>query len=206
MTRKNIIIFISGEGTNMLSLIHAAQKPSYPAKVVGVFCDNPNASGLRKAQKERIPTYLFPYKDCHSKEEHEKKILTQLSSIKPDFICLAGYMRLLSKRFIEPYTGRILNIHPSLLPLFPGLHTHHRVLQSGIKITGCTVHIVTASMDNGPIIAQAAVPISSNETKESLSQKVLSTEHLLYPLAVEYVILGKRAQVEKNHHYIMSIG
>ncbi|ADR51764.1 phosphoribosylglycinamide formyltransferase [Candidatus Liberibacter solanacearum CLso-ZC1] len=205
MTCKNVVIFISGEGTNMLSLIHATKKTYYPAQIVGVFSDNPNARGLIKAQKEKIPTYLIPYKDYSSRAEHEEKILSQLSSIKPDLICLAGYMRLLSKNFVQSYKDRILNIHPSLLPLFPGIHTHRRVLQSGLKITGCTVHIVTENLDAGPIIAQASVPVFLNDTEESLSQKVLSIEHLLYPLALEYIILGKTSKL-KDGNYTIGIG
>ncbi|MBL0848864.1 MAG: phosphoribosylglycinamide formyltransferase [Candidatus Liberibacter ctenarytainae] len=205
MSCKHIVIMISGEGTNMLSLIHATKRTNYPAKVIGVISDNPNAQGLNKAQKENISTYLIPYKDYLSKEEHENAILTQLISLKPDLICLAGYMRLLSKNFIKSYKDKILNIHPSLLPLFPGLHTHRRALQAGIKITGCTVHTVTEEMDEGPIIAQSAIPIAPDETEKSLSQRVLSLEHLLYPLALEYVILGKISRAE-NIHYITGIG
>ncbi|KAE9510812.1 phosphoribosylglycinamide formyltransferase [Candidatus Liberibacter asiaticus] len=205
MIRKNIVIFISGEGTNMLSLIQATKKNDYPAEIVGVFSDNSNAQGLVKARKEKVPTFPIPYKDYISRREHEKAILMQLSSIHPDLICLAGYMRLLSRDFVESYKNKILNIHPSLLPLFPGLHTHRRVLQSGIKITGCTVHMVTANMDEGPIIAQAAVPVSSQDTESSLSQKVLSAEHLLYPLALKYTILGKTSN-SNDHHHLIGIG
>ncbi|AKK20335.1 phosphoribosylglycinamide formyltransferase [Candidatus Liberibacter africanus] len=204
MIRKNIVIFISGEGTNMLSLIQETKKNDYPAKIIGVFSDNPHAQGLVKARQEKIQTYSIPYKDCISRQEHEKKILTHLSSIQPDFICLAGYMRLLSKNFVESYKDKIINIHPSLLPLFPGLHTHRRILQSGIKITGCTVHMVTQNMDEGPIIAQAAVPVSSNDTEESLSQKVLSVEHILYPLAIKSMITGEKYTF--NNHHIIGIG
>ncbi|MEG8099181.1 phosphoribosylglycinamide formyltransferase [Candidatus Liberibacter brunswickensis] len=206
MIRKNIVIFISGEGTNMLSIIKAAKKSNYPAKIIGVVSDNPRANGLVKAQKEKIPTYSIPYEDYLSKTEHEKIILSHLSSIKPDLICLAGYMRLLSENFVESYKNQIINIHPSLLPLFPGLHTHRRVLKKGLKITGCTVHIVTKKMDEGLIIAQAAVPILSNDTEESLSQKVLSAEHILYPLAIEYMITGKKFKYNNHNYQIIGIG
>ncbi|MBY7649494.1 MAG: phosphoribosylglycinamide formyltransferase [Candidatus Liberibacter europaeus] len=202
MNCKNIIVFISGEGTNMLSLIQATKKVGYPAKIIGVISDNPNARGISKAQKENIPTYLIPHNNCSSKEEHGGKIITQLATLKPDLICLAGYMRILSKEFIRLYKDKIINIHPSLLPLFPGLNTHRRALQCGVKITGCTVHMVTEKIDDGPIIAQAAVPVLPNETEESLSQKVLSVEHLLYPLALEKIILGKVPKNESIHHII----
>lgn len=202
MICKNIVVFISGNGTNMLSLIRATKKSGYPAKVIGVISDNPNARGLLKANEENIPIYTIPYKNYPSTKEHEKEIITQLYSIKPDMICLAGYMRILSKEFIETYKNKILNIHPSLLPLFPGLHTHRRALQSGVKITGCTVHIVTENTDEGPIIAQAAIPVLSNETEESLSKKVLSVEHILYPLALKKVILGNVSEINEIYHII----
>ncbi|AHA28319.1 phosphoribosylglycinamide formyltransferase [Candidatus Liberibacter americanus] len=202
MIYKNIVVFISGNGTNMLSIIHATKKTGYPAKVIGVISDNPNAKGIIKAKEENIPIYTIPYNNYKSTKEHEKAIITQISSIKPDLICLAGYIRILSKEFIENYKNKILNIHPSLLPLFPGLHTHRRALKSGVKITGCTVHIVTENIDEGPIVAQAAIPILSDETEESLSKRLLSVENILYPLALEKIILGKIEKVEDRFHII----
>lgn len=182
--RKRVVIFISGGGSNMETLIRAAQVPDYPAEVVAVISDKAEAGGLAKAQASGIKTHVFVRKDYASKEAHEDAILAQLAAIAPDIVCLAGYMRLLSGRFIAPYEGRILNIHPSLLPLFPGLHTHQRALDAGMKLAGCTVHLVTEGMDEGPIVAQAAVAITEGDTAETLAARVLTAEHQLYPQAL----------------------
>lgn len=184
MSRKRVAIFISGGGSNMETLLRAATAPDYPAEIVAVFSDKPEAGGLAKAQAAGIPTYVFARKDYASKDEHEDAILAALAEIAPDIICLAGYMRLLSGRFIAPYAGRILNIHPSLLPLFPGLHTHQRALDAGMKLAGCTVHLVTEGMDEGPILAQAAVAIHNGDNAVSVAARVLTAEHQLYPLAL----------------------
>ncbi|MBQ0709799.1 MULTISPECIES: phosphoribosylglycinamide formyltransferase [unclassified Ochrobactrum] len=184
MSRKRVVIFISGGGSNMEALIRAAEAPGFPAEVVAVFSDKAEAGGLAKAQAAGIATQVFKRKDYTSKDEHEDAILEALAALQPDIICLAGYMRLLSGRFIAPYEGRILNIHPSLLPLFPGLHTHQRVLDAGMKIAGCTVHLVTEGMDEGPILAQAAVPVLAGDNAEVLAARVLKAEHRLYALAL----------------------
>lgn len=149
MSRKRVVIFISGGGSNMEALIRAAETADFPAEIVAVFSDKAEAGGLAKAQGAGIATQVFKRKDYASKDAHEDAILEALAALKPDIICLAGYMRLLSGRFIAPYEGRILNIHPSLLPLFPGLHTHQRALDAGMKVAGCTVHLVTEGMDEG---------------------------------------------------------
>ncbi len=180
MSRKRVVVFISGGGSNMEALIRAAAAPDYPAEIVAVFSDKADAGGLAKAQAAGVPTQAFPRKGFVSKEAHEEAILAALSALSPDIICLAGYMRLLSGRFIAPYAGRILNIHPSLLPLFPGLHTHERALEAGMKIAGCTVHLVTEGMDEGPILGQAAVPVLAGDTPETLAARVLTAEHRLY--------------------------
>jgi len=184
MSRKRVVIFISGGGSNMEALIRAAQAADFPAEVVAVFSDREEAGGLAKAKAAGIATQVFKRKDFASKDAHEDAILDALAALKPDIICLAGYMRLLSGRFIAPYEGRILNIHPSLLPLFPGLHTHQRALDTGMKVAGCTVHLVTEGMDEGPILAQAAVPVFTGDNAESLAARVLKAEHQLYALAL----------------------
>lgn len=184
MSRKRVVIFISGGGSNMEALIRAAQAPDYPAEIVAVFSDKAEAGGLAKAESAGIPTQVFKRKDFASKDEHESAILAALAALAPDIICLAGYMRLLSGRFIAPYAGRIINIHPALLPLFPGLHTHQRAIDAGVKLAGCTVHLVTEGMDEGPILAQAAVPVIEGDSAESLAARVLKAEHRLYPLAL----------------------
>ena len=184
MSRKRVVIFISGGGSNMEALIRAAQAADFPAEVVAVFSDKEEAGGLAKAKAAGIATQVFKRKDFTSKDAHEDAILDALAALKPDIICLAGYMRLLSGRFIAPYEGRILNIHPSLLPLFPGLHTHQRALDAGMKVAGCTVHLVTEGMDEGPILAQAAVPVHAGDDAEALAARVLKAEHQLYALAL----------------------
>lgn len=194
MSRKRVAIFISGGGSNMETLIRAAAAPDYPAEIVAVFSDKADAGGLVKAQAAGIPTYVFARKDYGTKAAHEDAILEKLAEIAPDIICLAGYMRLLSARFIAPYAGRILNIHPSLLPLFAGLHTHQRALDAGMKLAGCTVHLVTEGMDEGPIVAQAAVAIHHDDTADSLAARVLTAEHQLYPLALLRFASGKNPE------------
>ena len=185
MSRKRVVIFISGGGSNMEALIRAAQAPDFPAEIISVFSDKPNAGGLAKAQAAGIATQVFYRKDYASKEAHEGAILEALAALNPDILCLAGYMRLLSAKFIAPYEGRILNIHPSLLPLFAGLHTHQRALDAGMKLAGCTVHLVTEGMDEGPILAQAAVPIIDGDTESTLAARVLKAEHKVYALALK---------------------
>lgn len=165
----------------MDTLINAAKNADYPAEIVAVFSDKAAAGGLSKAQNSGIATFVFERKNFETKQLHEQAILDQLAIIAPDIICLAGYMRLLSAEFIRPYQGRILNIHPSLLPLFPGLNTHQRAIDAGMKLAGCTVHLVTEGMDEGPILAQAAVPLLSQDDSNSLAKRVLAAEHQLYP-------------------------
>ncbi len=185
--RKRIVVFISGGGSNMLTLAKACEAPDWPAAIACVISDKASAGGLAKAEALGIPTKVFERKDYADKAAHEAAILAALDELEPDLICLAGYMRLLSGEFIRRHEGRILNIHPSLLPLFPGLHTHQRAIDAGMKIAGCTVHFVTEGMDEGPIVAQAAVPVMASDTAETLAARVLSIEHQLYPLALKLV-------------------
>lgn len=188
--RKRVVAFISGGGSNMLALAKACETPDYPAEIVGVFSDKPDAGGLAKAKALGIPTRVFERKAYGSKAEHEAAILDALAEIGPDLICLAGYMRLLSGDFIRAHEGKILNIHPSLLPLFPGLHTHQRALDAGMKVAGCTVHFVTEGMDEGPVIAQSVVPILIDDSVETLAARVLTVEHQTYAAALKLVASG----------------
>lgn len=189
--RKRVVAFISGGGSNMLALAEAAQAPDFPAEIVAVFSDKAEAGGLAKAEALGIPARAFLRKDFASKEAHEAAILEALDTLSPDLICLAGYMRLLSATFINRYEGRILNIHPSLLPLFTGLNTHQRAIDAGMRIAGCTVHFVTEGMDEGPVVVQAAVPVVPGDTSETLAARVLTIEHRSYPLALRLVAEGK---------------
>lgn len=189
--RKRVVVFISGSGSNMVSLAKACQAADFPAEIGFVISDKASAGGLEKARDMGIPTLVFERRTYASKVEHEAAILAALGEIAPDIICLAGYMRLISGDFIAPYEGRIINIHPSLLPLFPGLHTHQRAIDSGMKISGCTVHFVTEGMDEGPTIAQGAVPVLSDDTAETLAARILTVEHQLYPLTLKLLAEGK---------------
>lgn len=194
--RSKVVVFISGSGSNMVALAEACQSPDFPAEIVCVISDKPTAGGLAKAQGFGIPTLVFERRNYASKAEHEAAILAALGEIAPDIICLAGYMRLISGDFIAPYEGRIINIHPSLLPLFPGLHTHQRAIDSGMKITGCTVHFVTEGMDEGPVIGQAAVPVTADDTADTLAARVLTVEHQLYPLSLKLLAEDKVRMVD----------
>ncbi|WP_336276890.1 phosphoribosylglycinamide formyltransferase [Bartonella sp. CB178] len=186
--KKRIVVFISGNGSNMVALAEASKEKGYPAKIVAVVCDNPHANGIERARNNNFPVHIVNRKSYLTREEHEKSILEVLARYQPDIICFAGYMRLVSPHFIKPYEGRILNIHPSLLPSFKGLNVHEKVLQAGVKITGCTVHLVVEDMDAGKILAQAAVPVLPNDTVSSLAQRVLKAEHKLYPKTLKAFI------------------
>jgi len=189
--KKRVAVFISGGGSNMLALAEACAAPDFPAEIVAVFSDKPAAGGIAKAEARGIKTFVFERKEFAGKPEHEAAILAALDEVRPDILCLAGYMRLFSAEFISRYEGRILNIHPALLPLFPGLHTHERAIEAGVKIAGCTVHFVTEGMDEGPILAQGAVPVLADDTPEALAGRVLTVEHKLYPMALRLLAEGK---------------
>lgn len=182
--RKRGAILISGGGSNMVALLEAARDPSFPVEFVAVVSDKASAGGLAKAEALGVKAIAFERRTYGSKAEHEQAILDHLAAKGVEFLCLAGYMRLVSEQFIRPFAGRIINIHPSLLPLFPGLHTHQRAIDAGMKVSGCTVHHVTEGMDEGPVIAQAVVPVLSTDTADLLAARVLKAEHRLYRAAV----------------------
>lgn len=190
-TRKRVVVFISGGGSNMLALAKAAEADDFPAKIVAVISDKANAGGLAKAEALGIRTLSFVRKDFASKDAHEAAILDALDALSPDIICLAGYMRLLSGAFISRHEGRIINIHPSLLPLFPGLDTHRRAIEAGHDKAGCTVHFVTEGMDEGPVILQAQVPVLAGDTPETLAARVLTVEHRTYSQALRLLAEGQ---------------
>jgi phosphoribosylglycinamide formyltransferase-1 len=189
--RKRVVVFISSGGSNMVALAGACADADYPAEIVGVISDRSNAGGLEKAASLGIPTAAFERRDYADKASHEAAILDHVGTLQPDLLCLAGYMRLLSGAFISRYEGRILNIHPSLLPDFPGLHTHQRALDAGRAEAGCTVHFVTEGMDEGPVILQTRVPIHAGDTAETLAARVLTVEHKTYAEALRLVADGR---------------
>lgn len=200
--KKRVVVFISGNGSNMVALAEASKQKDYPAKIIAVICDNPDAIGIEKAHNRNLPIHIVDRKNYPTKEAHEESILAVLAKYQPDLICFAGYMRLISPHFVKLYEERILNIHPSLLPSFKGLNTHERVLQAGVKITGCTIHLVTEEMDAGRILAQAAVPVYSNDTVDSLAQRVLKAEHKLYPEALKTFIEGNEKMTDDQQQLL----
>lgn len=187
MARQRTAILISGRGTNMAALIAAARNPSYPAEIALVISNIPSAKGLEIAEAAGIKTLIVSHKEYSNKSMFEEKILQALNEARIELICLAGFMRVLSASFISHFEGRILNIHPSLLPAYRGLDTHKRALADGVKDHGCTVHFVVPELDAGPIIAQAIVPVLDGDTEETLSARVLIAENRLYPEALAKV-------------------
>ncbi len=191
-----LAIMISGRGSNMAALIKACKNGNLAADVVKVIADKANAPGLKTARELDIEAVAIERQKYGSKFLHEQKILCELNAVSPDFICLAGYMRILSPDFVRQYENKILNIHPSLLPKYTGLNTHERVLAAGDSIHGATVHFVTDGLDEGPVVAQSQVSVSPDDDVRSLEEKVLNIEHALYIEAVRK-ILNDRAQSEK---------
>lgn len=189
--RKRVAVLISGRGSNMAALIAAAKDPAYPAKICGVVSDNAEAAGLAVATANGIPCKVVARRDFADKQAHDSAIAAALAGFKADIVALAGYMRLLTAPFVRRWQGRMINIHPALLPSFKGLDTHRRALEAGCRIHGCTVHFVTPEMDDGPIIAQAAVPVLADDTEDSLASRVLKLEHRLYPMALALLCEGK---------------
>jgi phosphoribosylglycinamide formyltransferase-1 len=181
---KNVVILISGRGSNMQSLVHAG----IPAKIAAVVSNRPEAPGLGIAAQAGVPTAVVDDRDFASRSEFDAALARVIDRYSPAIVALAGFMRILSGDFVRRYEGRLLNIHPSLLPSFPGLHTHRRALEEGVKVHGCTVHFVTAELDRGPIIVQAAVPVHADDTEERLAARVLRQEHHIYPLAVRWCV------------------
>ncbi|MCG7394510.1 phosphoribosylglycinamide formyltransferase [Microvirga sp. ACRRW] len=189
MTRR-VAVLISGRGSNMVSLIEAAAAPGFPAEIALVLSNRPDAGGLERAKAAGIATAIIDHKEHPTREDFEQAMDAVLEQHNIEFICLAGFMRVLTDWFVERWAGRMINIHPSLLPLFRGVHTHRRVLEEGVLIHGCTVHFVVPELDAGPIIAQAAVPVIPNDTEESLAARILVQEHLLYPQALRMISDG----------------
>lgn len=188
--KKRVAILISGRGSNMAALIDAAAAPDFPAEIVGVISNRADARGLAIAAAKGIATTVIASKGV-SREENDKALDKALAGMKAEIVCLAGYLRLLTDGFVARWSGRMINIHPALLPLFKGLDTHQRALDAGMRVHGCTVHFVTSEMDDGPIIAQAAVPVLISDDADSLGARVLAAEHRLYPLGLALVAEGK---------------
>jgi phosphoribosylglycinamide formyltransferase 1 len=184
MKRKRVGVLISGRGSNMAALVEAARDPAYPAEIVCVVSNRRDAPGLKFAQDQNIPTHVIDHKNFASRESFDAALNDYLQSQKLDLIACAGFMRVMTSALLEPWAGKMINIHPSLLPLYKGTNTHERALADGAKVHGCSVHYVTEELDGGPVIAQAEVPVLPGDTPETLSARVLAEEHKLYPKAL----------------------
>lgn len=189
--KGRIAILISGRGTNMENIIKASLNNIIPAKVVLVISDNEEAKGIKIAQSYNVKTKVILRKNFPSKYDFEEEIIKNIKEEKADLICLAGFMRILSEKFVKEFEGKIMNIHPALLPSFPGLHAQKQALDYGVKITGATVHFVDEKVDHGPIIIQAAVPVLDDDTEESLSDRILKEEHKIYLQAIKLYFEGR---------------
>ncbi len=188
---KRIVILISGRGSNMEAIVRACAEQRWPAAVVAVIANRGDAGGLAHAREHGIATAVVDHKAHGSREAFDDALAATVDGFEPDLVVLAGFMRILGATFVQRYEGRFLNIHPSLLPAFPGLHTHRRALQTGCKVVGATVHFVTAELDHGPIVMQAAVPVLPGDDEHTLSARVLASEHVIYPLSVRWFVEGK---------------
>ncbi|HCE11116.1 MAG TPA: phosphoribosylglycinamide formyltransferase [Oxalobacteraceae bacterium] len=188
---RNIVMLISGRGSNMQAIVRTAQAEQWPARIAAVISNRADAEGLAFASAQGIPTAVVANKDYPSRADFDAALQIAIDRFAPDLVVLAGFMRILTAPFVAHYAGRILNIHPSLLPSFPGLGTHRQALTAGVRIHGATVHFVTADLDHGPIVTQAAVPVLADDTEQTLAARVLREEHVIYPRAVRWFIEDK---------------
>ncbi len=179
---KTIVILISGRGSNMQAIVEA----DLPVRIAAVISNQADAGGLSYARSKGIATRVVDHRSHASREAFDAALMQTIDALKPDLVVLAGFMRILTEGFVNHYQGRLINIHPSLLPAFPGLATHAQALKAGVKIHGCTVHFVTPQVDHGPIVAQAAVPVKADDTPASLAARVLAQEHRIYPQAIRW--------------------
>jgi len=185
---KRIVILISGRGSNMEAIVQACAAEGWPAQVAAVISNRPDAAGLAFARERGIAAVAVDHKRFDDREAFDAELAAVIDGFAPDVLVLAGFMRILGDGFVARFAGRMINVHPSLLPAFPGLHTHRRAIEAGCKLAGATVHFVTPALDHGPIIAQAAVPVLPGDTEVSLSTRVLAREHVMYPRAVRWLV------------------
>ena len=186
-----MVVLISGRGSNLTSLLNAATSGAIPARIVGVISNRPDALGLQTAEVHGVPTCVIDHRGFAEREQFDVAVAAAIDGFAPDLVVLAGFMRILGQAFVRRYENRLINIHPSLLPAFPGLHTHRRALAEGVRIHGCTVHFVTPDLDHGPVIVQAAVPVLDDDDEATLAARVLVQEHQVYPLAVRWFAEGR---------------
>lgn len=188
---KNLVILISGRGSNMQAIVQACAAEGWDARVAAVISNRPDAAGLAFAQSHGLSTQVVDHKAYATRETFDQALGDAIAKYAPDLVVLAGFMRILTPGFVQRFEGRMINVHPSLLPAFPGLHTHERALQAGCQVAGATVHFVTADLDHGPIIAQAVVSVRSDDSPDTLAQRVLRQEHRMVPRAVRWALDGQ---------------
>ena len=188
---KRIVILLSGRGSNMEAIVQRCDDERWPARVVAVIANKAAAAGLQFAAAQGIATAVVDHRAHASREAFDAELARVIDGFAPDLVVLAGFMRILGAAFVQRCAGRLLNIHPSLLPAFPGLHTHRRALAAGCKAVGATVHLVTADLDHGPIVVQGVVPVRPGDDEHALAARVLATEHVIYPLAVRWFVEGQ---------------
>jgi phosphoribosylglycinamide formyltransferase-1 len=188
---QRIVVLISGRGSNLEAIAARAAAEGWPARVVAVLANRPDAAGLVWAAAQGIATAVVDHRGFATREAFDAALAEAVDVHAPDLVVLAGFMRILGEAFVRRYAGRLLNIHPSLLPAFTGLHTHQRAIEAGCRVAGATVHFVTPALDHGPIVAQAVVPVHAGDTPQTLAERVLRAEHRLYPLAVRWAVEGR---------------
>lgn len=194
---NGVVILVSGRGSNLQAILNAVRDGRLPAEILAVISNEPSAPAVARARTAGIPVHVIDHGPYPTREEFDRALMQQIDTYQPRLVALAGFMRILSDAFIEHYHGRLINIHPSLLPAFPGLNTHARALKSGAKYHGASVHFVTREVDGGPIIIQASVPVLPDDSPETLAERVLAEEHRIYPLAVGW-FLNNRLVVDQG--------
>lgn len=190
---KRIVLLISGRGSNMEAIVQRCAAEGWPAQVVAVISNRPQAKGLEYARAHGIATAVVDHKQYPMRSDFDAALAAAIDAHEPDVVALAGFMRVLGAEFVEHYAGRLLNIHPSLLPAFPGLHTHRAAIEAGCKLAGATVHFVTAQLDHGPIVMQSVVPVRPGDDEATLAARVLATEHVIYPQSLRWFVEGRLA-------------
>lgn len=190
-SRGGVVVLVSGRGSNLQAIIDAVRDGLLPAEIRAVISSEPGAPALARARTAGIPVHVINHRDFPAREQFDQALMQRIDSCQPRLVVLAGFMRVLGKDFIDHYSGRLINIHPSLLPAFPGLNTHARALQSGAKWHGASVHFVTHEVDGGPVIIQAAVPVLPDDTPDILAERVLAEEHRIFPLAIGWFLNGR---------------
>ena len=190
-SRGGVVVLISGRGSNLQAIIDAVRAGQVPADIRAIISSEPGTPGLARARTAGFPSHVVNFRDFSTREEFDRALMQQIDAYQPRLVVLAGFMRILGKNFIDHYAGRLLNIHPALLPEFPGLNTHARALRSGTKYHGASVHFVTPEVDGGPVIIQAVIPVLPDDSPETLAERVLRQEHRIYPLAIRWFLEGR---------------